>query len=196
LPRQRHHCHHPINRHCRTTATASEDDDSHFNAAFAVAVDTATATAVAAAVTIAFAAAIAAVLALSAAITVVIIAAVAAATATAVAADAVTTTPSPLPPLSLLLQPPPTSLHLRHSCQWLVVVLSDAPCLLCHPLSKFVNPPCHAVVNANNDRYCRRQQLPSPLPQSTMTTSKSQRLLFVVNGGDDNHRQLQRRWRR
>ena len=32
-----------------------------------------------------------------------------------------------------------------------------------------------------------------PLPQSMMTTAKSQRLLFVVDGGNDNHRRLQRR---
>ena len=99
----------------KTTAsgtTLTSYDDSHFNAAFAAAVDIATATAVAAAITIAFAAAIAAVLALSAAITVVVVAAIAAATAAAAAADAATITPSPLPPLSLLLQPLPTLLHL------------------------------------------------------------------------------------
>jgi uncharacterized membrane protein len=101
-----------IDQHCHTTAAASEVDDSHFNAAFAAAVNIAAATTVAAAITIAFAAAIAAILALSAAITDVVVAAVAAATATAAAANAATTTPSPLPPLSLLLQPLPTSLHL------------------------------------------------------------------------------------
>jgi hypothetical protein len=125
---RRRHCHSKdtiatttIDRHCRTTAAASKDDCSHFNAAFAEAVDISAATAVAAAITIAFAATIATVLALSATITVIVVAAAAA------AADAAATTPSPLPPLSLLLQPPPTSLHLRRSCRWLVVVSSVAP---------------------------------------------------------------------
>ncbi len=191
LPWQRHHRYHPIDQHCRMTAASPEEDDSHFNAAFAAAVNTAAATTVAAAVTIAFAAVIAAVLALSAAITVVVVATIAAATATAAAANAVTTNPSPLPLLSLLLQPPSTSLHLRRSCQWLVVVSSVTPCLLRCPLSKFVSPPRPAVVHVDN--YCRHQRLPSPLPQSTTTTSKSQRLSFVFDGGNDNHHRLQRR---
>jgi hypothetical protein len=110
---------------------------------------------------------------------------------TATIANAAATMPSPLPPLSLLLQPPPTSLHLRRSCRWLVVVSSVAPCLLHCPLSKFVSPPRHAVVNVDDDRYRRYQRLPLPLPQSTTATSKTQRLLFVVDGGNDNHRQLQ-----
>ena len=160
---RRRHCHgkdtiatSTINQHCPTTAASSEDDDSHFNAAFAAARNTVAATAVAATVTIAFAAAIAAILALSAAITVVVIAAVAATTATAAAANAATTTPLPLPPLSLLLQPLPTSLHLRRSCRWLVIVSSVDPCLLRCPPSKFVSPPHCGVVNVNNNRYCRR----------------------------------------
>ena len=76
------------------------------------------------------------------------------------------------PPLPALLMLPPPRLH-------------------CLP-SKFVSPPRRVVINVDNDRYCRRRRLPSPLPQSTTTTAKRQRLLFVVNGGDDNHRQLQR----
>ena len=55
-------------------------------------------------------------LAFSAAITIVVVATVATATAAAAAADAAATTPSPLHPLSLLLQPPPMSLHLQRSC--------------------------------------------------------------------------------
>ena len=132
---------------------------------------------------------------------------IAAATATATAAsDAAATTPASfavtaaatnaaatLPLLSLLLQPLPTSLHLQHSCRWLVVVSSVAPCLLRRPPSKFVSPPRCEVVNVNNDRYRRCQRLPSPLPQSTTATSKSQRLLFVVDGSNDDHCRLQRR---
>jgi len=112
-----------------------------------VAVDIAVATTVVAAITIAFTAAIAVVLVLSAAITVVVVAAVAAAAAAAAAADAATTMPSPLPPLSLSLQPLPMSLRFQR-CQWLVVVSSVAPRLLCRPPSKFVSPPRLAVVNA------------------------------------------------
>ena len=95
---------------------------------------------------------------------------------------------SPLPPLSLSLQPPPTSLHLQCSCRWLIVVLSVAPRLLRCPPSKFVSPPHRVVVDADDDRYRRHRQLPSPLPQSTTTTDKSRWLSFVVNGGDDDHR--------
>jgi hypothetical protein len=192
---RRRHCHGKdsiatttIDRHRRTTAVASEDDNSHFNAAFAAAVNIAAATAVAAAITIAFTAAIAAVLALSANITIVVIAATAAATA----ADATATTPSPLPPLSQSLQPPPTSLHLQRSCRWLVVVSSVASHLLrCLP-SRFVSPTRHAVVDVEDDCYRHRQRLPSPLPQPATMTAKSQRLSFVVVGGDDNHCGLQR----
>ena len=144
-----------MDQHRRTTAVAvliptaaSDDDDSHFNAAIAAAVYIAVTTAVAAAITIEFAAAFAAVLALSAAITVVVNAAVAATTAAAAAADAAATTPSPLPPLSLSLQPPPTSLCLRRSCGWLVVVSSVAPRLLRRTPSKFVSPCHRAVVDA------------------------------------------------
>jgi hypothetical protein len=56
------------------------------------------------------------------------------------------------------------------------------------PPSKFVSPPCHVVVDVNDNRYRRRQQLLSPLPQSTTTTAKNQRLSFVTNGGNDDHR--------
>jgi len=80
--------------------------------------------------------------------------------------------PPPLPPppaLTLasavtIAAASPTSLHLQRSCRWLVVVLSVAPHLLHCPRSKFVSPPCHAVVNVDNDCYCHRQQLPLPLP--------------------------------
>jgi hypothetical protein len=189
--RRRHSCHGKdtiatttIDRHCRTTAIASKDNNSHFNAAFAVAVDITAATAVATAITITFTAAIAAVLALSAAITVVVVAATAAAAA---AAATVTTAPSPLPLLSLSLQPPPTSPHLRRSYQWLVVVSSVPHHLMRRPPSKFVSPPCHVVVDVNDNRYRHRQQLLSPLPQSTTTTAKNQRLLFVTDGGNDDY---------
>ena len=193
---RRRHCHGKdtiatttIDQHCRTTAAASEDDNSRFNTAFAAAVNIAAATAVAAAITIAFSAAIAAVLALSAAITVVVVAAVAAATAAATAADAAATTPSPLPPLSLSLQPPPTSLHLRCSCRWLVVVLSVAPCLLRCPPSKFVSPPVVRSLTSTTTAIAAVNLLPSPLPRSTTTTAKSHWLSFVVvNGSDDDHR--------
>jgi hypothetical protein len=71
--------------------------------------------------------------------------------------------------------------------------MSVAPCLLRHPPSKFTSPSRRAVVDVDDDRYRRHRRLPSPLPQSRTTTNKSQRLSFVVNGGNANHRQLQRR---
>jgi hypothetical protein len=55
------------------------------------------------------------------------------------------------------------------------------------PPSKFVSPPCHVVVDVNDNRYRHRQQLLSPLPQSTTTTAKNQRLLFVTDGGNDDY---------
>ncbi len=111
----------------------------------------------------------------------------------AAATDAATTTPLPLPPPSPLLQPLPMSSPLRRSCRWLVVVSSVAPCLLRPPPSIFVSPCRRAVVDVDDDRYCRCRQLPSPLPQLTTMISKSQRLLFVADGDDDNHCRLQRR---
>jgi hypothetical protein len=53
-------------------------------------------------------------------------------------------------------------------------------------------PPRCVVGIVNNDCYCRRQRLPCPLPQSMMTITKSQWLLFVVDNGDEDHRRLQR----
>jgi hypothetical protein len=129
-------------RRCRRwlcPTTASDDDDSQLNTAIASAAVIVVATIVAAAIAIAFTAAIASILTLAAAVTVIVISAVAVATATAVAA--VATTPSPLPTLSPSLQPPSMSPRLlRSSCQWLVVVSSVAPRLLCCPPSEFVTP--------------------------------------------------------
>jgi hypothetical protein len=44
------------------------------------------------------------------------------------------------------------------------------------------------VVDVNDNRYRHRQQLLSPLPQSTTTTAKNQRLSFVTDGGNDDYR--------
>jgi hypothetical protein len=145
---RRRHCHGKdtiavttINRHRRTTATASEDDDSHFNAAFAAAVDIAAATAVAAAVTIAFAAAIAAVLALSAAI-----------------CPLLPPPPSPQPPLMLLPPHPCPCLCHYHYCSLCQRHHpSDAPVdgwLLCH-LSPFAccSPRRRAVCSRRFFRW-------------------------------------------
>jgi hypothetical protein len=171
------------------TAAASEDNNSRFNTAFAAAIDIAAATAIAAAVTIAFSAAIVSVLALSVAITVVSRHrhrhcrrhqcchhhALTFASALTIAAAYANVT---APPMLLLMV----------GC-----------CVVCHSLPAALSvvhicqPPHCAVVKVDNDRYCRRQQLPSPLPQLTMTTSKSQRLLFVLDGSNEGHCQLQRR---
>jgi hypothetical protein len=102
------------------------------------------------------------------------------AAAAAAAADAAATTPSPFPPLSLSLQPPPTSLHLRRSCRWLVVCRLSllTCCVVCRP-NLSAPPPRRAVVNVNDDRYHRRRRLPSPLPWLMTMTAKSQRFSFV-----------------
>jgi hypothetical protein len=97
--------------------------------------------AIAAAVAIAFAVAIVAILTLATAVISIIAVAVTAVTA-AIAA------PPPSPPLSSLLQPPPMSPCLQHSCKWLVVESSVTPHLLRCPPFKFVSPHNREIVYA------------------------------------------------
>jgi hypothetical protein len=56
------------------------------------------------------------------------------------------------PPSLLLLMLPPPRLSVVQICQ----------------------PPCRAVIDIDDNCYRRRQRLPSPLPQLTTTTAKSQ----------------------
>ena len=114
------------------------------------------------------------------------VAAIAAATVAAAAANATITTPSPFHPC--LRCHYRCSLRQRHCTSdapvdgWLLCRLSLlACCVICRP--NLPAPPCRAVVDVDNDRYRCRRRLPLPLSQSTMTTDKSQRLSFVVNGG-------------
>jgi hypothetical protein len=50
-----------------------------------------------------------------------------------------------------------------------------------------MSPFLPLTTAVNDDRYCHHPQSPSPLPQSMMTTAKSQ-WLFVVDGGNNSHR--------
>ena len=77
-----------------------------------------------------------------------------------------------------------------------MLLLMVGCCVVCRPLPAALSAvqicqPPRPVVD-DDGCYCRCQQLLSPLPQLTTTASKTQRLLFVVNGSDDNHRRLQR----
>jgi hypothetical protein len=51
-------------------------------------------------------------------------------------------------------------------------------------------PPPSCGHDVDEDSYCHRRRLPSPLPQSTTTTGEYQRLSFVVDGGNDDHCRL------
>ena len=75
---------------------------------------------------------------------------------------------------------------------WLLCPLSLFACCLVRRPNLSAPPRC-AVVSVNDDCYRRRPRLPSPLPQSTTMTAKSQQLSFIVDGGNDDRHQLQRR---
>ena len=69
--------------------------------------------------------------------------------------------------------------------------LLSCPCWPCTCPRALVHPvsPSPLATTINYDRYHRRQWPPSPLPQLTMATTKSQRSLFIVDGS--NSHQLQ-----